>query len=86
MIVVAGIILMLVSVGGGFLLEGGPFGVLIQPVEFSIIGAAAPGTLTISAPRHHLLALLHGLLKLFPGVGSQRTAFLELLRLQYASS
>jgi hypothetical protein len=33
MIVVAGILMVTVSVFGGFLLEGGPAGVLVQPVE-----------------------------------------------------
>ena len=83
MIVVVGIVVVTVSVLGGFLLEGGPFAVLIQPVEFLIIGGAAIGTLVISAPKHHLVGLAQGLLKLVKGVGSQRAAFLELLRLQY---
>jgi chemotaxis protein MotA len=83
MIVVAGIVVVMASVLGGFLLEGGPFGVLIQPVEFLIIGGAAIGTLVISGPKHHLVGLLNGLMKLVRGVGSQRAAFLELLRLQY---
>jgi hypothetical protein len=45
MIVVAGILMVTVSVFRGFLLEGGPFGVLVQPVEVLIICGATLGTL-----------------------------------------
>src|SRR6266496_647964 len=83
MIVVAGIIVVTASVLGGYLLEGGPVAVLVQPVEILIICGAAIGTLVISAPKHHLVGLAHGLVKLVRGVGSQQQAFLELLRLQY---
>jgi len=83
MIVLIGIVMVAVSVFGGFLLEGGPLAVLVQPVEVMIICGAALGTLIISAPKHHLVALAQGLLKLFKGAGSQRDAFLELLCLQY---
>jgi chemotaxis protein MotA len=83
MIVVVGIVVVAASVFGGFLLEGGPFGVLVQPVEVLIICGAALGTLIISAPKHHLVGLVQGLVQLLKGVGSQREAFLELLCLQY---
>ena len=83
MIVLVGILMVTVSVFGGFLLEGGPLAVLIQPVEVLIICGAALGTLIISAPKPHLIGLAQGLLKLFKGIGSQREAFLELLCLQY---
>jgi chemotaxis protein MotA len=84
MIAVAGIVVVIVSVLGGFVLEGGPVGILIQPVELLIIGGAAAGTLIIGAPKHHLIGLAGALKKLVTGSGGAgKPAYLDLLRLQY---
>jgi chemotaxis protein MotA len=50
MLVIIGVVIVLFSVIGGFLMEGGHFGVLFQPIELLIIGGAAAGSLIISSP------------------------------------
>jgi chemotaxis protein MotA len=83
MIAVAGIVVVIASVLGGFILEGGPIAILIQPVELLIIGGAALGTLIIGAPKHHLIGLLGALKKMVAGGTLGKAAYLDLLRLQY---
>ena len=48
MLVIVGAIIVLISVVGGYLLEGGHLEVLVQPIELLIIGGAAGGSLLIS--------------------------------------
>jgi chemotaxis protein MotA len=50
MLSIIGAIIVISSVFGGYLMEGGHLAVLLQPVEFLIIGGAAGGSLLISAP------------------------------------
>jgi chemotaxis protein MotA len=50
MLAIVGIIIVFVTVFGGYLLEGGHLEVLIQPIELLIIGGAAAGSLLISCP------------------------------------
>lgn len=83
MIRVAGMGIVTVSVLGGYLLEGGPLSVLFQPVELLIIVGAALGTLVISTPHHHLMGLVNGIKKLVQGAASKKSAYLDVLRLQY---
>lgn len=83
MIRVGGMGIVAVSVLGGFMLEGGPLSVLFQPVELLIIIGAAFGTLVISTPHHHLVGLLTGIKRLVQGAGSKKSAYLDVLRLQY---
>ena len=46
----AGILLVLGAVLGGYLMEGGEIGVLIQPAEIVIIMGAGLGSVLISTP------------------------------------
>lgn len=50
MFVIVGAIVVLGSVLGGFVMEGGKMAVLIQPIELLIIGGAGVGSLLISSP------------------------------------
>jgi chemotaxis protein MotA len=50
LLVIIGVAIVIGSVFGGFLIEGGHLQVLIQPIEFLIIGGAAGGSLLISSP------------------------------------
>lgn len=50
MTALVGIAIVLACVAGGFAMAGGPFGVLVQPSEFVVIGGAAIGSLVVSAP------------------------------------
>jgi len=83
MLAVVGVLVVLVSVLGGFALEGGPLRLLFQPVEWLIICGTAAGTLLISTPRSYLVQLVRSLLSLVVGAASRRDAHLDLLRLQY---
>lgn len=83
MIAIAGMVLVAVSVIGGFILEGGPIAVLIQPVELLIIAGAAIGTLIISAPKHHLISLVQRLIGMLKGGADMKPIYLDLLRMQY---
>lgn len=50
MLAIVGIFVVIGTVFGGYLLEGGHLEVLIQPIELMIIGGAAAGSLLISSP------------------------------------
>lgn len=50
MFVIVGALVVLGSVLGGFIMEGGNIAVLIQPIELLIIGGAGVGSLLISSP------------------------------------
>ncbi len=82
MLAVVGMLVVLVSILGGFVIEGGPLMLLFQPVEFLIIGGAAIGGLIISTPRPHLVQLA-GSLKGLLGGGAGKQVYVDLLRLQY---
>lgn len=83
MFVLIGIAIVIAGVLGGFVMEGGPVAVLIQPVELFIIGGAALGSLLVGTP----LPILVRLLKIAPGVlkGDPYTkeAYLNLLKTQF---
>jgi chemotaxis protein MotA len=65
MLVIIGALVVVASVAGGYLLEGGQLLVLNQPSEFLIIGGAALGSLLISTPLSLLRELLAQCLGLF---------------------
>lgn len=83
MLVIVGAIIVLGAVVGGFILEGGPIKVLIQPVEFLIIGGAAIGSLVISTPKKLLLKIIGKLIGSLKGGGISRQLYLDLLKLMY---
>jgi chemotaxis protein MotA len=83
MLAVVGIVIVLLSVLGGFALEGGPLMLLFQPVEWLIICGTAAGTLVIGCNRRHLGQLGTGLKALLTAGADKRDVYLDLLRLQY---
>ncbi|TXI25658.1 MAG: flagellar motor stator protein MotA [Roseateles sp.] len=56
-----GILIILGCVFGGFMIHGGSFGVLWQPVELLIICGAALGAIVLGNPKHVLSEMLHQL-------------------------
>ena len=58
MLVIIGRAVVTLSVFVGFILEGGPMLVMIQPAEFLIIGGAAFGTLLIAVSASLLKQLM----------------------------
>ena len=83
MFVIIGIAVVLVSVLGGFALEGGPFLVLIQFAEFVIIGGAAIGALLISAPASLLKKIVEKILASLKGGAVSGQTYMDLLKLMF---
>jgi chemotaxis protein MotA len=80
MFVIIGIVVVTVSVVGGFMFAGGDVVLLIQPAEFVVIVGAAVGSLLISAP----LGVIKKIVKTIPGVfkshAYSKEDYLELLK------
>jgi chemotaxis protein MotA len=83
MFVIIGAVVVLVSVLGGFALEGGPFLVLMQFAEFMIIGGAALGALLISAPANLLKKIIEKMLATLKGSSVSKQTYLDLLKLMF---
>ncbi len=83
MFVIIGAIVVLGSVLGGFVLEGGPFLLLMQFVEFMIIGGAALGALLISAPASLLKKIIQSIIGSLKGSSINKQTYLDLLKLMF---
>jgi len=82
MIAIIGLIIVLGSVIGGFVLAKGHLMVLFQPAEFIIIGGAALGSMLVMAPIKTLKGIISQLLKIF-GSGPSKKTYIELLVMMY---
>ena len=82
MLIIIGVVVVLVSVGGGYMMEGGHPLVLNQPAEFVIIGGAALGSLLIGTPPSVLKRLFAQMKTLF-GAGTSSEDYKELLAMLY---
>lgn len=69
------------AVVGGYLMEHGQLGVLVQPAELVIIGGAALGTLLIANPLPILMKIVHGLLAVLKGSPYTKAYYLETLKM-----
>ncbi|MEZ5284146.1 MAG: motility-associated protein [Vicinamibacterales bacterium] len=65
MLLIVGIVVVLGSVVGGYLMAGGHLILLVQPSEFVIIGGAAIGSMLISTPPKVLQKMVAQLLQSF---------------------
>jgi len=83
MFVIIGCAVVIGSVLGGFLIEGGPLLVLMQVVEFLIIGGAAVGALLISTPASLLKKIIRRILGSFKGNNPNSQMYLDLLKMMY---
>ena len=83
MFVIIGIVIVLGSVLGGFVMEGGPILVLMQLVEFLIIGGAALGALIISAPVGLLKKIIGKMIATLKGSVVSKQTYLDLLKLMF---
>jgi chemotaxis protein MotA len=82
MFIIIGIVVVIASVAGGYLMEGGKPLVLNQPAEFVIIGGAAFGSLLIGTPPTVIKRLLGQMATLF-GAGPSKDDYSELLAMLY---
>ncbi|MHC1769705.1 MAG: flagellar motor stator protein MotA [Verrucomicrobiia bacterium] len=83
MIVIAGSLIVIVSVMGGFMMAGGHAGALLQVAEFVVICGAAGGALVIMSPRKVLLDLVHQITNSLRGPRYGKAAYEELFKALY---
>jgi chemotaxis protein MotA len=83
MFVIAGAIIVLGCVLGGYVALGGHIAVLIQPFEVVIICGAALGAFVISNPKEVLSKVGSAIAATLKGSKYDKQAYLELLGLQY---
>jgi chemotaxis protein MotA len=84
MLVIAGSVIVLVCVLGGYIAAGGHIDVLIQPIEVVIIAGAALGAFIIANSKTVLKAAIKSVMGLLKAPKHNKETFLELLTLIYA--
>ena len=82
MLLIIGAIVVIGSIVGGYLMEGGKLLLLNQPAEFVIIGGAALGSLLISTPMPVIKQLVSQTMAMLSG-GLSIDDYKDLLALQY---
>jgi chemotaxis protein MotA len=80
---IIGYVIVFGAVLGGFVIEGGPVAVLIQPVELLIIGGTALGALIIGTPIKIIIAVLNGIKNAIMGNGYSKADFMELFAMLF---
>jgi chemotaxis protein MotA len=78
-----GILIVLGSVIGGFLMEKGKLPVLFQPSEFLTIAGAALGTLIVANPIYVLKGVAGGLMAVSGGSGVTEALYVESLKMLF---
>ncbi len=81
MFVIIGILVVIGSIVGGYLMERGNLLVLLQPAELVIIGGAALGTLFVANPLHILIAIFKGALGSLKASPYTKAFYLEQLKM-----
>ncbi|MBD5539553.1 MAG: flagellar motor stator protein MotA [Desulfovibrio sp.] len=84
MYLLIGLIVVAVSVGVGYTMSHGDWGVLFQPAEFIIILGCAMGAFFGSQTKYTFGLILKSLKHLFADPGSSKARYLETLALLYA--
>jgi chemotaxis protein MotA len=80
MFVIIGAAVVIIGVIGGFVLEGGPIMVLIQPVEFMIILGAAIGSLMVMSPPAVLKGIIGSSLGVLKGDPYSKEQYVNVLK------
>jgi chemotaxis protein MotA len=83
MFVIIGIAVVILGVLGGFVFNGGPLLVLIQPGEFMIIGAACVGSLLVGTPLAVLKRLIGSMGTILKGDPYGKEQYISLLKTMY---
>ena len=80
---IIGILVVIGSVLGGFLMEKGKLPVLVQPSEFLTIAGAAIGTVLAANPMHVLKGVLSGVLGVLKGGGVPEKRYIDTLKMLF---
>src|SRR5438132_1375301 len=80
MFAIAGLVVVLGCIIGGYLMEKGNLLVLMQPAELLIIGGAALGAVLTGNPLHVLKQIVSSLLAVLKGSPYSGKAYLEMLK------
>ena len=83
MFAIIGIVVVIGSVIGGFLMEHGKIAVLIQPAELLILCGAAAGTLLIANPMSIIKDIIAGVLGVLKGSPFTKARYLSTLKMMY---
>lgn len=83
MLVLIGYTAVLLSVFGGFALEGGHLAALLQPIEFLMIAGAASGAFFVGNNGKAIKATLKALPTLLKGSKYTKALYMELMTLQF---
>ncbi len=83
MFAIIGVVVVIGSVIGGYLMEHGHLAVLFQPAELVIIGGAALGTLFVANPMHIIKALLGGMMGIIKGSKFTKAFYLDSMKMMY---
>jgi chemotaxis protein MotA len=83
MIVILGALIVLASVGGGFMMAGGSVITLMHLSEFIIIGGAAMGALVLMSPRKVLIDLSKQIVGALKGAPYTKAAYEDLFKALY---
>ncbi len=83
MFAIIGIVVVLGSVIGGYLMEHGKLLVLLQPAELVIIGGAAAGTVLIANPLSTLKRIATGVVGVFKPSKYTKALYLDTLKMLY---
>jgi chemotaxis protein MotA len=81
MFVIIGIVVVIGGIIGGYLMEHGVLGVLVQPAEVVIIGGAALGTLLIANPLPTVIGIFKGILGALKPSPYNQKFYLETLKM-----
>jgi chemotaxis protein MotA len=81
MIAIIGIIVVTVAVVGGYLMEHGNLGVLVQPAEFVIIFGSAAGSFLIASPIKVVKSTIGSVAKVFTNKPYLKNDYLDILML-----
>ena len=84
MMIVIGLIVVVVSVIGGFMVSGGHLGILFQPGEYIIILGAVMGSFFGSQTKYTFGLILKSIKHIFGDPAMSKTRYLETLALMYA--
>ncbi|GAB2798063.1 flagellar motor stator protein MotA [Halomonas shantousis] len=83
MFILIGLVIVTLSVFGGFVLAGGSLGPLFQPTEFLMIGGAAVGAFIAANNGKAMKATLQSVSKLKRTTKYNKAMYMELMALQY---